>query len=56
MQPHLEKGEVSRYIKHALTGFNLPPIDVSDIEQVKERCQWYFNNCLETTFARLLLA
>ncbi len=47
MQPHLEKGEVSRYIKHALTGFNLPPIDVSDIEQVKERCQWYFNNCLE---------
>lgn len=47
MQPHLEKGEVSRYIKHALEGFNLPPIDTSDIEQVKERCDWYFNHCVE---------
>lgn len=47
MQPQLEKGEVSRYLRHALVSFNLPPIDISDIEQVKGRCEWYFNQCIE---------
>lgn len=46
MQPHLEKGDVGRYLRHALVGFNLPPIDISDIEQVKDRCEWYFDRCI----------
>ena len=47
MKPQLEKGDVGRYLRHALDGFNLPPIDISDIEQVKGRCEWYFNHCIE---------
>ncbi len=46
MRPHLEKGEVGKYLSHALAGFDLPPIDTSDIEQVKERCGWYFQHCI----------
>lgn len=47
MSPQLEKGDVRKYLSHALEGFHLPPIDTSDIEQVKERCDWYFNHCVE---------
>lgn len=46
MRPHLEKGEVGKYLSHALAGFDLPPIDTSDIEQLKERCGWYFQHCI----------
>lgn len=47
MKPQLEKGEVGQYIRHAMESFNLPPIDISDIEQVKGRCEWYFNRCMD---------
>ena len=47
MSPQLEKGDVRKYLSHALEGFHLSPIDTSDIEQVKERCDWYFNHCVE---------
>lgn len=47
MKPQLAKGEVGKYLNHALAGFDLPPIDTSDIEQVKERCEWYFQRCID---------
>ena len=47
MKVHLEQGEVGKYLRHALEGFDLPPIDISDIEQVKERCNWYFQHCID---------
>lgn len=47
LQVQLDKGDVGRFLRHALAGYNLPPIDISDIEQVKERCEWYFNHCIE---------
>ena len=47
MKPQLAKGEVGKYLNHALAGFDLPSIDTSDIEQVKERCEWYFQRCID---------
>ena len=47
MQVQCEKGEMAQYVRHALASFNLPPLDISDIEQVKERCEWYFNHCID---------
>ena len=38
-------GDNSRYLRHALAAWNLPPIDISDVTQVEERIQWYFNHC-----------
>lgn len=42
-----EQGDNSRYLRHALAGLNLPPIDISDDKQVEERLDWYFNHCIE---------
>ncbi len=47
LQVQCEKGEMGQYIRHALESFNLPPIDISDINQIQERCQWYFNHCID---------
>lgn len=47
MKPQLAEGEVGKYLTHALAGFDLPSIDTSDIEQVKERCEWYFQRCID---------
>ena len=44
-------GENSVYLRHALAIYDLPPIDISDIEQVKERCFWYINRCQEDDMA-----
>ncbi len=38
-------GDNSRYLRHALAAWDLPPIDISDVAQVEERIQWYFNHC-----------
>jgi len=40
-------GENSVYLRHALAIYDLPPIDISDIEQVKKRCEWYIRRCIE---------
>lgn len=45
-QEHVQPGDNSRYIRHALATYNLPPIDISDPKQVEERINWYFNHCL----------
>lgn len=42
-----EKGDNARYIRHALTTLELPPIDISDASQVQERIVWYFQHCAE---------
>lgn len=44
---NVEKGDNSRYLRHAMAGLNLPPIDISDDKQVSERLDWYFNHCIE---------
>ena len=41
----LEPGDNTRFLRHALTTRNMPPIDISDIKQVEERLSWYFNHC-----------
>lgn len=43
----LEKGDVSRYLRHAMMNQSMPPIDISDPVQVEERINWYFNHCIE---------
>ena len=44
---YAEAGDNSRYLRHALAGLDLPPIDISDDKQVAERLDWYFNHCIE---------
>lgn len=40
-----EPGENSRFLRFALASWDLPPIDISDPEQVKERIGMYFHHC-----------
>lgn len=44
---NIEPGDNSRYLAHALATASLPPIDISDIEQVKERINWYYKHCFD---------
>ena len=37
--------QMSAYIRHARDNANLPSIDISDVEQVKERIEWYLDHC-----------
>lgn len=43
---NVKPGENSRFVRHALASWNLPPIDISDPEQVKNRIGEYFNYCM----------
>lgn len=47
LQPHMGKGENTRYLRHSLAMWDLPPIDISDKDAVEERIVWYFNHCAE---------
>lgn len=40
-------GENAKFIRFALASWDLPPIDISDPEQVKERLGLYFRHCAE---------
>ena len=42
-----EPGDNSRYLRHALTTLGMPPIDISNAEQVEERLNWYFLHCID---------
>ena len=42
-----EKGDNARYLRHALSSVNLPPIDISDEKQVADRIEWYFEHCAD---------
>lgn len=44
---NVENGENREYLNFSLEGLNQPQIDVSDIEQVLERCSLYFSRCSE---------
>lgn len=46
-EEYVEKGDHSKYIRHALATWNLPPIDIADPKQVSGRIDWYFNHCAE---------
>lgn len=40
-------GDNSRFIRHAMASWNLPPIDISDPNQVEERIGHYFQYCAD---------
>ena len=43
----MEPGENARYVRHALVSWNMPPIDISDPQQVSDRIGEYFQYCVE---------
>lgn len=47
VNPPVEPGENSRFLRFALASWDLPPIDISDPQQVKTRIGEYFNHCAE---------
>lgn len=44
-QDSAEPGDNSKYLGHALTIMRMPLIDLNNPEEVRERCEWYFNHC-----------
>lgn len=44
-QEHIEPGDNSRYLGHALAIAHMPVVDLNSIEEVSERIEWYFNHC-----------
>ena len=47
MQEPSEPGENARYLRYAMVSLDLPPIDIADINQCKERAHEYFSFCIE---------
>lgn len=45
VNPDVAPGENARFIRFAMAAWDLPPIDISDPEQVKERIGMYFQHC-----------
>ena len=43
----IKPGENSRFVRHALASWGLPPIDISDPKQVEERIGMYFQYCVD---------
>lgn len=46
-QEYVELGDHSKYIRHALATWQLPPIDIADPKQVSDRIDWYFHHCAD---------
>lgn len=44
---YAEPGDNSRYIRQALVSVDLPPIDISDPQQVENRIRQYFEYCAQ---------
>lgn len=42
-----EPGDNSRFVRHAMASWGLPPIDIADPKQVEERIGMYFKYCVE---------
>ena len=42
-----EPGDNARFLRMALTSWDLPPIDISDPKQVEDRIKLYFEHCIE---------
>lgn len=43
----VEPGDNARFLRDALVGYSLPPIDISDAKQVEKRIQEYFLHCID---------
>lgn len=43
----VKPGDNARFLRNALIGFSLPPIDISDSAQVEKRIEEYFLHCIE---------
>ena len=43
----VQPGDNSRFVRHALASWGLPPIDISDEKQVADRIELYFKYCIE---------
>ena len=46
-QENVEAGDNAKFLQHALTIRNMPPIDISDPKEVERRIDWYFNLCVQ---------
>lgn len=46
-EENTKPGDNSRYLRYAMASLDLPPIDISDPEQVKKRITEYFNYCID---------
>lgn len=46
-EENVKPGDNSRYLRYALASLDLPPIYISDPEQVKKRIYEYFQFCIE---------
>lgn len=44
---HVEPGDNSRFVRFAMASWNLPPIDISDPDQVRDRIILYFQHCAD---------
>lgn len=43
--PETKPGEIARDTELVLQLASVPSIDIKDAEQIKNRCEWYFNFC-----------
>lgn len=46
-EENTEPGDNARYLRYAMASLDLPPIDISDPQQVERRIKDYFEYCLE---------
>lgn len=46
-EEHTKPGDNSRYLRHALVSWDMPPIDISDPVQVEARIGEYFSYCID---------
>ena len=46
-EENVKPGDNSRYLRYALASLDLPPIDISDPDQVEKRIYDYFQFCVE---------
>ena len=46
-EEHTEPGDNARYLRYAMASLDLPPIDISDAQQVQNRIMEYFTFCAE---------
>lgn len=46
-QENVEAGDNAKFLQHALTIRNMPPIDIANPHEVERRIDWYFNLCVQ---------
>ena len=46
-EERVKPGDNARFLRNALVGYSLPPIDISDPTQVEQRIEDYFLHCVE---------